>query len=75
MKSSSREEDKNIEENIIKYVRNLFRLKKKIKKETNDATIQGITNLFRLKRIKQLKAEYLVTLEIFWSIKKKIINN
>ena len=75
MKSSSREEDKNIEENIIKYVRNLFRLKKKIKKETNDATIQGITNLFRLKRIKQLKTEYLVTLEIFWSIKKKIINN
>ena len=35
MKSSRLEEDKNIEENIIKDVRNLFRLKK-LKKETNE---------------------------------------
>ena len=36
MKKRSRlEEDKNIEENIVKDVRNLFRLKK-LKKETND---------------------------------------
>ena len=36
MKTSRLEEDENIEENIIKDVINLFRLKK-TKKETNDA--------------------------------------
>ena len=47
------EEDKNMKDNIIKDIRNLFRLKN-IKKETNDATIKGIRNLFRLKtKIKQ----------------------
>ena len=35
MKSSRLEEDKNIEENIIKDVRNLIRLKK-LKKKTDD---------------------------------------
>ena len=35
IKSSKIEKDKNIEENIIKDVRSLFRLKK-LKKETND---------------------------------------
>ena len=40
---------RNIEENIIKNVRNLFRLKK-LKKETNDVAINGIRNLFRLKK-------------------------
>ena len=35
IKSSRLEKDKNIEENIIKDVRSLFRLKK-LKKETND---------------------------------------
>ena len=40
-----------MEENRIKDVRNLFRLKK-LKKETNDAAIKGITNLFRLKKKK-----------------------
>ena len=48
MESSSPEKDKNIEENIIKDVRHLFGLNK-IKKETNDAAIKGIRNLFRLK--------------------------
>ena len=51
MKGSRLEEDKNIEENIIKDVRNLFRLKK-LKKETNDAAIKGIRNRFRLKERK-----------------------
>ena len=35
IKSSRLEKDKNIEENIIKYLRSIFRLKK-LKKETND---------------------------------------
>ena len=39
------------EENIIKYVRNLFRLEK-LKKETNDTTIKDIRNIFRLKKEK-----------------------
>ena len=43
------EEYKNIKENIIKEVRNLFRLEK-LKKERNDAAIKDITNLFRLKK-------------------------
>ena len=50
MKSSRLEEYKNIEENIIKDVRNLFRLKK-LKKETKEAAIKGIRNLFRLKKV------------------------
>ena len=49
MKISKLEEDKNKEENIIKDVKNLFRLKK-LKKETNDVAIKGIRNLFRLKK-------------------------
>ena len=49
MKSSRFDQYKNIEENIIKYVRNLFRLKK-LKKEPNDTAIKGIKNLFRLKK-------------------------
>ena len=40
MKSSGLEEYKNIEENIIKDVRNVFSLKK-LKKETNDVAIKG----------------------------------
>ena len=48
MKSSRFEEDKNIEENIIKDSRNLFRLKKL--KKTNDAAIKAIRNLFQLKK-------------------------
>ena len=47
MKSSRLEEDKNLEESIIKYVRNLFRLKK--------TAIKGIRNPFRLKKYKTVK--------------------
>ena len=39
------DEDSRIEENIIKYVRNLFRLKK----EVDDNIIKNIINPFRLK--------------------------
>ena len=46
MKSSKLEEDENVEENIIKNVINHFRLKK-LKKETNNATIKGMSNLSR----------------------------
>ena len=57
IKSSGLEEDRNIEENINKGVRNLFR-SNKLKKETNDAAIKGIRNLSRQKnKIKQLKTE------------------
>ena len=37
------------EENIIKDVRNLFRLEK-LKKETIDTTIKDIRNIFRLEK-------------------------
>ena len=58
MKSSRLEEDKNIEENVIKDVRNLLRLKK-LKKETNDVTnkaikyriIRDIRNLVRVNNL------------------------
>ena len=63
MKSSGFEEDRNIEENINKGVRNLFR-SNKLKKETNDAAIKDIRNLFRQK-----------ILRIFLSRKKKIMIN
>ena len=39
MKRSGYAVDKNIEENVIKEVKNLFRLKN-LKKETNDAAIK-----------------------------------
>ena len=45
MKSSRLEKDKKIENNIIKDMRNLFRLKK-----VNDTAIKNIRNLFRLKK-------------------------
>ena len=45
MKSSGLEEDRNIEENINKGVRDLFRLNK-LEKETNDAAIKGIKKCF-----------------------------
>ena len=75
MKRSRLKEHKNIEENIIKNERYIFRLKK-LKKESNDSAIKGITNLFRLKsENKGIKYRYLETLEIFLSIRKKIIIN
>ena len=75
MKFSRLKEHKNIEENIIKNERNIFR-SKKLKKEANDSAIKGIRNPFRLKsENKGVKYRYLETLEIFLSIKKKIIIN
>ena len=48
-KSLRLEEYKKLGENIIKDVRNLFKLSK-LEKKANDATIKQITNLFRLKK-------------------------
>ena len=48
MKSSRLKKNKRIEDNIIKDVRNLFRLKKEI----DDTTIKVTRNLFRLKKEK-----------------------
>ena len=48
MESSSPEEDENIEENKIKNVRNLFRLKREI----NDKVTKDIRNLFKLEKVK-----------------------
>ena len=47
IKRSRLKEDKNIQENIIKDLRNL---KKKLKTETSDTTIKGIRNLFQLQK-------------------------
>ena len=49
MESSRPEEDENMEGNIIKDVRNHFRLKK-LKNETIDMTIKDKRNVFRLKK-------------------------
>ena len=58
------------EQNIIKDIRNLFRLRKAL----SYTEIKDIRNLFRLeKKLKQLKTEYLEMLKIFLSTKKKII--
>ena len=47
------------EENIIKDVKNLFRLEKR-KNQTTDSTNKAIRYLFRLeKKMKKLKIEYL----------------
>ena len=53
------------EENIIKDIRNLSRIKIK----QNYTAIKDIKNLFRLeKKLKQLKIEYLEILRIFLNI-------
>ena len=49
MEISMLEEDQNIEHNVIKDVRNLFRLEI-LKKETNNTTIIDMGNLFRSKK-------------------------
>ena len=55
VKYSKIEEDRNIEENIVKDPTNLVILKK-LTKETHDATIEGRKNLFGLKqKMKYLK--------------------
>ena len=56
------------EENIIKDIRNLFRLKKE---ELNYIAIKDIRNLLdKKKKLKQLKIEYLGILKIFLCMKK-----
>ena len=45
MKSSRFENQRKIEDNIIKYVTNLFRLKK-----IDDSTIKDVRNIFKLKK-------------------------
>ena len=53
------------EENIIKHIWNLYRLRK-IKKEIIDTTITGISIFLDWKKgIKQLKTEYLQISETF----------
>ena len=46
MKSSRLEKDKNVEDNIIKDLKNLFRLKK----EVDDTTIKDASSFLRLKK-------------------------
>ena len=61
-----------MEDNIIKDVRNIFRLKKEI----DDTTIKDKRNLFRLKKENEvIKTEQLEILATFLSMKKKIITN
>ena len=51
MKSSRSEDDENMEKkNMIKDIRNLFRLEKLTQKETINTTIKDIRNPFRLKK-------------------------
>ena len=45
------------EENIIKDVRGLFRLKKKLKKGTTDTTIKNIKIIFRKEKEKQISRQ------------------
>ena len=61
MESWELEEDKNMEENIIKDLRNLFRLDN-LKKETNDAAINGIRNLFWFKKENQAIKDRIITI-------------
>ena len=70
MKSWKLEEDKNLEKNIVRDVKNLrlTKLKQKNKTKTNDTAIKDIRNLFSLKENKVIKIEYLEILGIFWSM-------
>ena len=55
-------------ENIIKDIRNLFRLKK----AQNYTAVKDKRNIFRLKKeIKGIKIQYLEILRIFLSMRKK----
>ena len=47
------QDNENIEENIIKDVKNLFRLNKLQKEANNDDVINGVRNIFRLKKRKK----------------------
>ena len=75
MKRSRLEDDQNIQKkNIMKDVRNLFRLNKtkKRKEITNDAAIKVIRNLLTKTGKNKLNSEYVEKLESFLSIKKII---
>ena len=54
MNSSKLEKNKKVEDNIIKDIKNLFRLrsenKKRTKKELDYTAIKDIRNIFRLKK-------------------------
>ena len=54
MRSSRLEENKNIEGNIIKDIRNLLRLEK-LKKETTDTAIKYMRNLFKDRIIRDIR--------------------
>ena len=65
------EDHDNIEENIIKDVKNLFRLNKLQKQANNDAAINGVRNIFRLE--KEMKAIKDTLIRHFLILKKNII--
>ena len=59
------------EENIIKDVRNLFRVNK-LEKETTDAAIKGIRNLFRLeKETKAIQVRIIRNIRTFFRLGKE----
>ena len=63
---------KKIKYNIIKYVRNLFRLKREI----HDAAIKNTRNLLRLEKENEaIKDRGIKDIGTFLSMKKKIIPN
>ena len=53
LKSSSFEKDKNIEDNIIRYISNLFKLKKEIK-VIKDRIAREIRNLFKHEEVRSI---------------------
>ena len=53
LKSSSFEKDKNIEDNIIRYISNLFKLKKEIK-VIKDRIATEIRNLFKHEEVRSI---------------------
>ena len=65
------QDNENIEENIIKDLKNLFRLNKLQREANNDAVINGVRNIFRLK--KEMKALKDTLIRHFLILKKKII--
>ena len=69
MESSTPKEDKNIDKNIIKDVRNIFGLRKEI----NDNTIKYIRNFFRLEKEKKAIKDTII--RDIRNLKRKIIIN
>ena len=70
MNSSRITEYKNAKENIIKDVRNHFRLQK-LKKETNDSAIKSIRNFFRLKKNKVITGRIIRDIRNFFEHKEE----